>query len=149
MHLFSVLVFADIGNDVIAAEAGSYGGYDDDDDTCWRWMVASLPSIYTSFSSSSGTACCSSSALSRDLQFSSPMCCVGHLNQGVLLHPDGEVRQAGLGRRGQDRRWPRRKFRLGTLSRSRPTLQSKQSHRGKLNMYTYYSMSFLLKSDDP
>src|SRR6218665_3891823 len=41
-------------------------------------MVASLPSIYTSFSSSSGTACCSSSssALSRDLQFSSPMCCV-------------------------------------------------------------------------
>src|SRR6218665_2172193 len=40
MHLFSVLVFADIGNDVIAAEAGSYGGYDDDDDTCFddEWL---------------------------------------------------------------------------------------------------------------
>lgn len=50
--------------------------------------------------------------------------------QGVLLHPNGEVRKASSVGGRQERRRLARGRRFGTLPSAEPTLQQKQSHRG-------------------
>lgn len=56
------------------------------------------------------------------------------LFQGVLLHPNGEIREASCFGRCEERGWPTSWRWLGNLSSSEPSLQQKQPHWGKLKI---------------
>ena len=63
--------------------------------------------------------------------------------QGVLLHPDGEVRETGPERgHHQPGRYPHRR-RLGGLQGPQPALQQEQPHRGELAHESIYCSLFV------
>ena len=83
------------------------------------------------------------------LDSNAPRTCIHRwpLFQGVLLHPDGEVRPAGAERRDQEPGRPEGCSRLRALQGAQPPLQPKQPHWGE-DMITLgnqpWPISFLL-----